>query len=564
MNSTDTSETISLLWPPGIDETDRSRHGTWSEHALIDLGVDRVATAICPDPQQAKRTQGLLTTLCQDPRVITYRQMILGDLLAMPDLMAGLAELQPLLADLSSYRVGSTARGVRLNQLAWRLGQLDLYVTCVQKLTVLLTEPSMGLQAEGLHHLRSLVQRISRDETFQLLAQELPEMLTQMRQASSVTIGVNLNSRLQPEGATLLAINDHKFEGQSFLNRLFGRKTADHGLQGITPLYAKSPSSTDVGIRELLKDLDQILSDTAKTIAGKLDRYTRLETGVFANLAFELVFYLGAAGLIRKLQERGLPMCCPDVLPQADRAGELQDFYDLNLALRLSHKSDTPNLQTEIVTNHAIFVDAGRIFILTGPNQGGKTTYIQGIGLAQVLFQTGLYVPGTAARLSPVDGIFTHFPAEEKPGLEAGRFGEEARRLQKIFQQATRHSLLLLNESLTSTSEGESLYLAQDLVRAMRMLGVRAIFATHLHSLAEQVEAINAETAGDSRLISMVAGMQPAGDNGPAGVKRTYKIEPGPPLGNSYARDIAARYGISLDQIIEVLTARQVLPDSGE
>jgi DNA mismatch repair ATPase MutS len=71
--------------------------------------------------------------------------------------------------------------------------------------------------------------------------------------------------------------------------------------------------------------------------------------------------------------------------------------------------------------------------ILTGPNQGGKTTYMQAIGLAQVMAQSGLFVPGRRARISPVDGIHTHFPVEERVGLGLGRFGDEARRIRTLF-----------------------------------------------------------------------------------------------------------------------------------
>ena len=158
--------------------------------------------------------------------------------------------------------------------------------------------------------------------------------------------------------------------------------------------------------------------------------------------------------------------------------------------------------------------DDGRIGILTGPNQGGKTTYTQMVGLCQLLAQTGLWVPAAQARLSPVDNIYTHYPVEEQLAKGTGRFGEEAQRLSQIFARGTRHSLILLNESLASTNPGESLYIAQDIVRILRRLGARAIFATHLHELAADVAALNASTTGESRIVSLVASRTEAGDDG--------------------------------------------------
>jgi DNA mismatch repair protein MutS len=170
-------------------------------------------------------------------------------------------------------------------------------------------------------------------------------------------------------------------------------------------------------------------------------------------------------------------------------------------------------------------------------------------------------VPGRAGRISPVDSIFTHFPLEERPDLNVGRLGEEAKRLCSIFQQVTRHSLVLLNESLSSTSPGESFYLSQDIVRGLCLYGVRAVFATHLHELAEKIDLINADMPGDSQAASIVAGAQSIPEAGSEDiVKLTYKIVPAPPMGTSYAKNIANRFGISFEQLAQMLQDRSVVP----
>jgi DNA mismatch repair ATPase MutS len=225
-----------------------------------------------------------------------------------------------------------------------------------------------------------------------------------------------------------------------------------------------------------------------------------------------------------------------------------------NLRLALDMQNEKPNLHGVIVQNDVNFGPDGRIFILTGPNQGGKTVYTQAVGIAQVLFQAGLYVPAETARISPADGIYTHFASEEKSTQGIGRLSEESKRLSEIFKCVTRHGLVLLNESLSSTSSGESLYLAQDIVRALRLFSVRAVFATHLHELAEGVDSINREVSGDSLVVSLVAGVElRPGETGVDVsnnlVPRTYKIKPGPPEGHSYAKGIAVRYGISFEQL---------------
>ncbi|HEX9114456.1 MAG TPA: hypothetical protein VGA61_00185, partial [Anaerolineae bacterium] len=297
-----------------------------------------------------------------------------------------------------------------------------------------------------------------------------------------------------------------------------------------------------------------------------LQRYAAVNGGLLDGLSRELPFYLGGVRLLAWLAERGLPICRPEFAPEEDRVCRVSQAYNVNLALRLGRAAEALDLRSAVVTNEIAFGPEGRVLILTGPNGGGKTTYVQEIGLLQVLAQAGLYVPGRAARISPVDGIYTHFPAEEKPAQGTGRFGDEAQRLNEIFRRATRHSLVLLNESLAGTAAGESLYLAQDVVRVLRLLGARAIFSTHLHELAAGLDELNAAEPGDGQIASLVAspvaGEHDTGGQPSAAGTRSYQIVFGPPLGRSYAREIAQRYGVSYDQLRRLLVDRGLLRES--
>jgi DNA mismatch repair protein MutS len=168
-------------------------------------------------------------------------------------------------------------------------------------------------------------------------------------------------------------------------------------------------------------------------------------------------------------------------------------------------------------------------------------------------------VPGTRARISPVEGILPHIPAEEQPSLDPGHLGEEADRINDVCRRITRHSLMLLNESLSTPSPGQGLYLARDVVRAIRMIGARAIYPTHLHELGD-VAIVNGDTAGDSLAASLVAGSESiATADGEPSVRHTYEIRPGPPQGLSYARDIARKYWIEPNQILATLKKKDVL-----
>jgi hypothetical protein len=422
------------------------------------------------------------------------------------------------------------------------------------------------LHASGWKTLRDGIAHLVQDPVYQHLVQELPDMLQTIRTKTSVTIGVNLDHRLRPVAATLLSVNDRPFTASSFLHRLLGRQ-GEADRRGIGPLHtvphiaqSRSPFGLDGTPQDinplmvpLFNDLANVLDAVCRPIAKALRHYVTLQSGFLGSLSGDIAFYLAAVGLMTRLQNQGLPLCRPKIAPMDARVCDLQDAYNLNLALYLMKQTQAKD---RLIRNEVHMGDNGRILIVTGPNQGGKTTYTQMIGLCHILAQAGLWVPAAAAHVSPVDGIYTHYPIEETLESATGRFGDEAQRLNQMFTQATRYSLMLFNESLSSTSAGESLYIAQDVVRILRRMGVRAIFATHLHELAADIARLNRDTNGDSRIVSLVASRI---DSGEDRMHRSYKITPGSPMGRSYAREIAAKYGISYEQLTSLLQQRRIL-----
>ncbi|WP_162909606.1 MutS-related protein [Aggregatilinea lenta] len=555
MNPPD-SAGLSLLWPP---DTDATPHGErLSAGAQRDLSLGPVLEAFSAGYTRAADLQELFGTLCTDPAVIRYRQDVLDDLLEAPALATRFEAFLPKANALERYVYFPSRDQTALHEVIWRIGQLELYVECVQILHATCEAAGVGIRSAGLRRLRDTIASQHDDPQFEQLARTLPDLAAQVRGAVSVTIGVNLDDHLRPVEATLLAVNKERFHGASYslIGALLGRAGPQGEWEGLAQLHAMprpTAESARLGmdnpmLHPLFRDLADVLKQVTKPVAAALERYQRINVRFLDRLRIDLAFYLGAARLITRLRRSGLPVCRPELAPRDERICEVDDAYNLYLALRVIGMGEPHDVSDTVVLNGVRFDADGRILILTGPNRGGKTTYTQAVGLIQVMAQAGLYVPGRRARISPVDAVYTHFPVEENPQADAGRLGEEAQRLGVIFERATRYSLILLNESLATTSPGEGLYLARDLVRALRLLGARAVYATHLHELAADLETLNGSTPGDSAAASLVARVveNPAGQGG---VRQTYRIEPGPPIGKSYAREIAARYGISFEQL---------------
>jgi hypothetical protein len=559
---------FSLLYPKGAGTTSSQESEILglSLGAMHDLGLDEIITAFTPEREHQKEIRALFSRLPRDPQVIAYRQAVLEDLLANPDLAERLAALLPAIDSFFEYSYRSGQEMSWLHEVVWRAGELQNVIDCFEGVGEILKSVEGRLHSEALLILREEIDRAKSDPQYQSLVRELPALLARLQGVRSMTVGVNLDTSLRPIQATLLEVNEQPFTDQSLLNRLFGMR-GDRG--GIAPLHSVPrrmvegqyalPISADLGwavdpmLIPLFSDLAKILEKAAVPVADKLNQYIRLHGQFLGELRQGLIFYLGAIRFIRRFQALGLPMCRPQIAPGGERLCDVTNSYNVHLVLR--HLEMDESAPSAIIRNDIRIGPAGHILILTGPNHGGKTTYMQGAGVVHILMQAGCYVPGELAVISPLDHILTHFPIEERPDSDTGRLGEEAMRLEKIFEHVTCQSLVLLNETLSSTSFSESLYLAEDIVRVLRQVGARAIYATHLHELAMEVDALNDSVPGESRIVSAVSSPIDTGSE----MNRNYKLEIRPPLGQSYAREIAAHYGISYQQLKDVLHKRGVL-----
>ncbi len=521
----------SLMWPDG--KTPQLPGGAAWEG---DLGLNDLVKVLALNARYTSYVRQILTALTTDGAVIRWRQAVLTDFLANPALVETAIGL---LKRLASLQAGSPLLGKRQRNLlletADHLAELDSFVQVVEDLHAALT--TANLQSDALREVRQNLGALVADPNFKALQAELPELRGPLDRITSLTVGINLDVELRPESAVLLSINDYKVgSNASWVLRVMGIGQDDMDDAGIGHLHRVPEELSQRPLSPLFQDLDRLLTQIAQPIARVLNKYARTGSGALAYLEYELAFFAAAAQMIQKARTKGVAFCVPEVAEADERLMQISHLTNMALVLTQPER---------VVPSDVLFDDSGRIAILTGPNSGGKTTYLRSVGLAQVLFQAGLLLPAKSARLSPIDKMFTHFPALET--RQEGRLAEEAARLRGVFQEATGHSLVLLNETFSSTSSGEAIYLAEDILCGLRAIGARAIFATHLIELAERIDSIERAVSGDSRLYSLVAGITigDAGEGTP-----TYQIIRGLPLGQSYAREIARRHGISLEQIL--------------
>jgi DNA mismatch repair ATPase MutS len=165
------------------------------------------------------------------------------------------------------------------------------------------------------------------------------------------------------------------------------------------------------------------------------------------------------------------------------------------------------------------------VVVITGANQGGKTTFLRSVGLAQLMMQAGMFAPAQSFRADVCDGIFTHFRREEDEEHERGKFEEELARLSAIVDELTPHSLLLLNESFATTNEREGSEIAGQVVAALVQHGVKVFYVTHFHELADRLAREHKDA------LFLRAERTPDG-------RRTFQLVEGKPLPTSFGEDL--------------------------
>ncbi len=566
------SKKISLLFPN--QQLDFKRLTDITVH---DMGMDNIVTRIVEKPGEDAYIMNVMKLMTKDPKNAAYRADVFDDILHNKKMREDITEILDRINFLREF--GSFKHDHDHEPQVWdllhRLGELDDYIKSIEAISECLKDAD--IHSEGLLNLKTYVEKLYNENGFAELKKDVSLLRADTQNLKSVTVGINLNSRFEAEGIGIISLNNKQFTKSgivsNFIDKVSGKDNikdgndwnGDYRFQEFT---AKSPmenrtipvipplspmalmsikyiSENDDKIRSVTNYMDDItekmLTKTVKHLREVLARYTSLTITDITDLMPEFTYYIRWAEYVEKLNARGFKLCKPHVIfPEENREGgdavvEAKGIYNMKL---LEDQSVKPE---EVVPNDISFDREKTLYILTGANRGGKTTITQAVGQLFFMAQGGIYVTGEEFSYVPADAIFTHFPADEDKTLDLGRLGEECKRFKEIYEEATDKSLLLLNETFSTTSFEEGYYIARDCSRAILKKGIRTIYNTHMHKLAMDIDEIN----GDDNKCK-AASLIVLSEEG----KRSYEVRVAPPVGMSYADDIARKYGVTLNQLI--------------
>jgi hypothetical protein len=493
----------------------------WSGALVADLGLGTLFAAMSKGDAALERVaRAAVLASCTEPATIRYRQDVLKDALEREAVVRELyaVAVQAMEAEHATF-LGSLARFP--NTVLYRsLEMLQLLVDALARLRAIADRHGGMFASRGFARFFEMLQSELDDAYLAKLRAHLQDL--------KFHNGVLLSARLG-EGAKGddYVLREGPASARGWLRRLFEQHEPG--------VYAyQLPDRDDSGARALAELKDRGINLVANAAAQSADHLL----GFFSMLRSELGFYVGCLNLHERLAQLGEPVCFPQPLPSGDRAHAVQRLYDVSLALQMHER----------VVDNELSADGKELVVITGANQGGKSTFLRAIGLAQLMLQCGMFVGAESFSANVAQRIFTHYRREEDPNLRSGKFDEELARMSEIVDQVTPDSLVLFNESFASTNEREGSEIALQVVTALVDRRVKVFFVSHQYEFAHALSERNGRPA-----LFLLAERLPDG-------RRTFKLVQGAPQTTSYGEDLYRR----IFDDLRARDARDALPDAGQ
>jgi hypothetical protein len=459
-----------------------------------DLGLETIIAAMGGgDPFVENVSRSAVHHSLLTPADILFRQDVFADVLAHERVVRELYQLAEAGIDADEHihiGIGQRRPSVKVARAA---DNLTAFWGVLRRLRTFVDRHGVAFRSEGLATFSAMVHAELDDDFLDAVEGDLRLLGPAGGVLASARLGVNN-------------------QGTDYVLRRTGSRWVrlSSRLVGSRPGRAVTIPGQDFGALDERTDLlDQAMWDLAPALTRASDHVLQF----FRQLRVELAFYIGALNLYRAFEHAGLPACPPVPAAANEIALTARGLVDPVLALQSGQR---------LVAND-VTADGSNLVVITGANQGGKSTLLRALGIAQVLMQAGVYVAADRFRGSVAAGVHTHFRREEDATMTRGRFDEELERMSDVVDTVRPHWLVLCNESFAATNEREAALVGGEVIGGLLDADVRVFLVTNLYELAQRLAVEGADFLRAER--------------SPDGT-RPFKIVPGAPTPTSHGRDL--------------------------
>ena len=481
---------------------------------FVDLNLDQIVAAVTKGKEEYNLTPFFYMPL-HDADAVLYRQETMHDLDNEPvkkvvtDFAEHMRRVRELLAHTEEKLYHARQRE------RWFLDAAETYEDAVAQLTHDL--PPKQIHSRGFKGLKKYLDTLVESKQFKHLVEQTKQI---RKELDAISYEVLIEG-LRVEVRKYKNEPDYGTEIQHLFRR-FSQESDHHYVYGFRD--GTEMNHVEEKILDLVADL---FSDTFAKLTAFRSEHTHFQDATVVRFDREIQFYIAYQAYIEKLETKKLRFCYP-ATSSISKVVDARESFDLALAAKLTERRDAP------VTNDFALKGKERIIVVSGPNQGGKTTFARMFGQLHYLASLGLPVPGSSAHLYLPDRIYTHFEREEKMANLRGKLEDDLERMHVIFETATPHSLVLINEIFTSTTLYDAISLSKKIADTIMDLDILCVWISFIDELS---------TLSD-KTISMVSTVVP---NRPA--KRTFKISRRPADGLAYAISIAEKHHLTYNRI---------------
>jgi DNA mismatch repair ATPase MutS len=439
--------------------------------------------------------ESILNSL-KDVETIRYRQEILKDCLKYPDIVRSIYEL-PIEALKRKQRswlgiFTHSPGGV----LSSAVEMMSMLVELLRILRNISDENSEKFQSDGFARFFQMIKEELDDQYLSLIDNHLH----QLKFRNGVLISAAIGKGNQGENYTL-RLPDAK---ESWIKEVISKKTPSYSF-----FIAERD---DAGARTL----GEIKGMGINSAANALAQATEHVEYFFGMLRRELAFYIGCINLKEQVDELNHKFAFPTPLNSSERQHKFSGLYDICLALTIKKE----------ISGNSLNADNKNIMIITGANQGGKSTFLRSIGLSQLMMQAGMFVTAEEFCANISNGVFTHYRRKEDASMKSGKLDEELTRMSALIDLIGPDTLVMFNESFASTNEREGSEIARQIATALLDRDVKIFFVTHMYEFASKMFQKVNEGALFLRAERKSGG------------RRTFKLVEGGPLRSSFGQDV--------------------------